>query len=78
MVNDWFELDARKLPKIDYYKKAKESGYIISPILAAKFITWILMDTENNEFSETVWSIYDEKHHVHWLSKNDVTPEVPK
>ena len=78
MVNAWFELDASKLSKMDYYRKAKESGYMISPVLAAKFIAWILMDTENNEFSETVWSIYDEKHHMHWLTKNDITPEVPK
>lgn len=77
MVNDWLELDASKLPQIDYYQKAKETDQLVDPALAAKFITWILLHTDNRTFCETAWNIYDEVHHFHWLSEGDIKPQVP-
>lgn len=77
MVNDWFELDASKLPQIDYYQQAKDTNQMVSPALAAKFITWVLMNTNNHQFSETAWNIYDEEHHIHWLSENELKPKIP-
>ncbi len=56
------------LPNREFYLHAEENKKLINPRIAAEFILWVLMKTDNSLFSQTLWNIYDVTHHPHWLS----------
>lgn len=68
MIDNWLKLNANRLPQISYYQAVKSTDQLVNPALAAKFIVWVLLETNNQSFSEIAWNIYDEESHIHWLS----------
>jgi len=47
------------LPDREFYVRAKIENKLIAPEVAAKFVSWVMLKTENEAFSQTRWNIYD-------------------
>lgn len=60
--------DERTLPNRDFYRSALKEGKLIPPEIVAKFAAWLMLKTKDVDFTEKVWSIYDQSHHSNWLS----------
>jgi benzil reductase ((S)-benzoin forming) len=57
-----------------FYTKLKQSDRLVSPTTVASFLTWLLLDIPNAQFTEKEWDIYDTTHHKAWLKPNDCVP----
>lgn len=53
--------------QINFYKRLKEHGRLVSTQTVAAFLTWLLLDVNSDEFTATEWDIYDTNHHNAWL-----------
>lgn len=53
------------------YQQAKESNKLIAPSTVGDFVYWV-MQLPNDEFAKEDWSVYDEKHHIHWLKSKSL------
>lgn len=51
---------------IERNNSLKIAGKLLSPAIVAKFLRWLLLDTDNQSFSNGIWDIYDKKHHANW------------
>ncbi len=58
------------LPNRDFYIDAEKENLLIKPEIVAEFVAWVILKTEDTEFSRTSWNIYDAKHHPAWLFSN--------
>lgn len=56
------------LPDRNFYVTAKKENKLLLPETVAKFVVWVMLRTENLEFSKTLWNINDTSHHVNWLT----------
>ena len=59
--------NSKILPTQDFYVRAKKEGRLISPEIAATFIAWVMLHTNNQIFIENFWNIYDDSIHSKWL-----------
>lgn len=41
---------------------------LLSPETAAAFLSWLLLDTTDDQFTAKTWDIYDTDHHKYWAS----------
>lgn len=53
--------------KGNFYFRLKEQGRLVAPETVAEFLTWLLLDVDNQTFVSREWDIYDTKHHANWL-----------
>jgi len=58
------------LPSIERLKQLDEEGKLIPAKTVAKFIKWLLLHTNSEEFSHDHWNIYDIRHHQYWLDES--------
>lgn len=66
MITNWLNVDITRLPSKDFYVQQKRDSKLIAPELAAVFVSWVMLDTTDSEFSETAWSIYDTTYQHRW------------
>lgn len=52
--------DPSKLPNCEFYRQAEKQHKLTDPREVAKFVIDVLLKTDNEVFSKTVWNIYDE------------------
>lgn len=71
----WRETDISLLPNKDYYIQQKEENRLISPILGAEFVGWVMLQTTDEEFSKTAWNIYEESYQPSWLGDRSLYSE---
>merc|ERR1711997_498426 len=57
---------AASLPHAAYFDRLKEEGGMLSPDFVAKFLSFLLEKTEDEEFSAKEWHIKDESHWSRW------------
>lgn len=50
-----------------FYTRLKQSNRLIAPETVAEFLTWLLLDTDEETYVSKEWDIYDTTHHVDWL-----------
>ncbi|MFI4917988.1 MAG: SDR family NAD(P)-dependent oxidoreductase [Legionellales bacterium] len=50
-----------------FYQRLKEHKRLISIDTVAAFLTWLLLDIDNDTYVAQEWDIYDTKHHGAWL-----------
>ena len=55
-------------PDQTLFRQLKDDGKMIAPATVGKFISWLLTETEEKDYSATVWDIRDDSHHRHWLN----------
>lgn len=61
----------KDIPIMEKVDRLKAEGKMLSPQVSADFLAWLLFKTDNEQFSEKVWDIYDTSHHKHWKPIND-------
>lgn len=52
---------------LQFYRKLKETGRLISPDTVAEFLCWLLLSIDYETYVSKEWDIYDTAHHAHWL-----------
>lgn len=55
------------IPVAEYFRELKENNKAIAPEVCANFLSWLLIETSDQLYSEKEWDIYDTSHHKHWL-----------
>ena len=66
------EFTSDEFPAVDLFKGFKQRDELLSPQTAAKFLSWLLLETSKEEFIKGDWDIYDASHRSHWASQGDV------
>lgn len=61
-----------KLPMLDFFTGTHQKQQLLPPDVSAKFLSWLLLNTQPDAFSANEWNIYDKSHWVHWASENEV------
>jgi benzil reductase ((S)-benzoin forming) len=64
------EEDESNLPIRKFYIEAKNNNILIPPEIAAEFIFWVMTRTTNDDFSKTLWNIYELKYRDDWHQKD--------
>lgn len=64
--------DMNKIPTVKLFKGFSERNELLSPLSAAKFLTWLLLKTKKEEFIKGDWDIYDNVHHKYWAKSGDI------
>jgi hypothetical protein len=41
----------------------------LSPKASAAFLSWLLLETTDHQFSEKLWDIYEPSHHPFWAKE---------
>lgn len=54
-----------QLPHVAYFGQVQKEGKMLTAEFSAKFLTFVLMETKDEEFSQE-WHIHDEKHWSKW------------
>jgi benzil reductase ((S)-benzoin forming) len=67
----WRE-EKKPFPNQMFYINAYKEDKLIQPEVAAKFISWVLLETDNEAFKNTEWNIYEELYQMHWLGDNNL------
>ena len=60
------EQDEYNLPDVSRFRVMKEQGSLVSPEDVAKFLDWLLHETDDVEFSEKEWDIRDDESLYRW------------
>ncbi|MGC1183061.1 SDR family NAD(P)-dependent oxidoreductase [Legionella sp.] len=53
--------------KSNFYQRLNDHGRLLSPETVALFLTWLLLDVNNDQYISKEWDIYDTRHHAAWL-----------
>lgn len=55
-----------EFPAVGLFKGFKDKNELLDPITAAKFLAWLLLETNDEEFSKGDWRIDSPEHHKYW------------
>jgi benzil reductase ((S)-benzoin forming) len=71
MQRKFRDADISDLPDKDFYLRASKEKQLTPPEIVANFVTWVMLKTDNLDFSQTLWNINDVGHHKNWKQKLD-------
>lgn len=54
-------------PALQKFISLKEQNKLSAPLMVAKFISWILLETADDEYTAQEWDIRDETNHEFWM-----------
>ena len=60
------EQNEENMPDVPRFRVLKEQGSLVDPDDVAKFLDWLLHDTDDIEFSEKEWDIRDDESLHRW------------
>ena len=63
---------SNNFPAADLFNGFKARDELLAPETVAKFLTWLLFETSNEQFSQGDWDIYDTDHRAHWANPGEV------
>jgi len=58
--------EEEEMPDVGRFRVMKEKGMLLDPDTVAKFLDWLLNDTNDVEFSEKEWDVRDEEVRHRW------------
>ena len=61
-----------KFPAVGLFQGFKQRDELLAPETAAKFLAWLLIQSEKEQFMKSDWDIYDTSHHPHWANNSEV------
>lgn len=61
-----------RFPAVGLFQGFKQRDELLAPETAAKFLAWLLMDTDKEQFIKGDWDIYDTSHQPHWANSSEV------
>ena len=53
--------------RVAFYTRLKQDNRLISTDTVAEFLTWLLLDVNQDTYVAQEWDIYDTTHHASWL-----------
>lgn len=53
--------------QVDFYRRLKNQRRLIPAETVAEFLTWLLLDVDQETYVSQEWDIYDTSHHPSWL-----------
>jgi len=56
----------KEMPDVNRFRVMKEKGMLLDPETVARFLDWLLNDTNDVEFSENEWDVRDHKFKHRW------------
>lgn len=59
-------------PAVGLFQGFKQRDELLTPLTAAKFLAWLLLESDKDEFMKGDWDIYDTSHHPHWANNSEV------
>ncbi len=60
-----------EFPSVGLFKAFKEKNELLDPMTAAKFLAWLLLQTNNEEFCKDDWRIDKGDHQKYWADDNN-------
>ena len=66
--------DSKQFPAVDTFHGFFQRGELLKPKTAAKFLSWLLLQVDDEQFTQSDWNIYDEWHHRSWAKLGEVKP----
>ncbi len=63
--------DSEKFPNVDLFKGFYQRHELLSPQIVAKFLTWLILQADDEAFMKGDWNVYDKFHHIHWASPGE-------
>lgn len=60
--------------KVQFFKTLKTESRLVSPKTVALFLSWLLLNTNQDDYMAQEWDIYEAHHHHLWLTKPHVVP----
>ena len=62
--------------KQDFFLRLHAENKLISPEVVARFLAWLLLEVDKEQYVATEWDIYDTSHHKAWLPEGSVVPGI--
>lgn len=62
--------------KKNFFKQLKTGNGLLTPETVGLFLSWLLLETDDAQFSAQEWDIYDKSHHEAWLVAPYEVPEI--
>ena len=53
--------------KLGFFKQLKEDNRLVSVETVALFLSWLLLELDQERYVSQEWDIYDNSHHAEWL-----------
>ncbi len=53
--------------QIAFYKRLKQENRLLPPATVAEFLSWLLLDIDQDIYVSKEWDIYDTSHHSAWI-----------
>jgi len=63
-----------EFPAVGLFKGFKQRDELLAPVTVAKFLAWLLLETDKKEFSNGEWDIYNMSHHQYWAEIGEIKP----
>lgn len=67
-------IEPKIFPQVSIFKGFFERDELLSPSTVAKFLAWLLLNTNNEKFIQADWDIYDNSHHSQWADPGEIKP----
>ena len=67
MQKELRETSLNNFPLATEFQRAKELQTLIPSEMSAAFLAWLLLETQDAEYGQKEWNIYDTSHHARWL-----------
>ena len=64
--------DSKRFPAVGAFHGFFQRGELLQPTTAAKFLAWLLLNVDNEQFTRGDWNIYDVSHHHYWAQPGEV------
>jgi short-subunit dehydrogenase len=64
--------DIAHFPAVGVFQGFYQRGELLQPSTAAKFLSWLLLEVDNEKFTKEDWDIYDSSHHHFWSQPGEV------
>ena len=64
--------DSKRFPAVNSFHGFFQRGELLQPKTATKFLSWLLLQVDDEQFTQGDWTIYDVPHHQHWALPGEV------
>ena len=67
MQADIRQADPKELPAASVLAQLYSENKLLSAETVATFVSWLLLEVDEEEFSKNIWDIYQQTHQSNWM-----------
>jgi hypothetical protein len=56
--------------------KLAQEGKLLAPEVVAEFLSWLMLETTNEQFGNGIFDIYDKWHQQYWNTENIIEKPI--